>query len=165
MFYRLTPRGRELQPVIAALNVWGMRHAIRPALPGEAINPGRVVTSFIAYLNTTGVTAPEGTSWRLSLDGEPQDIRFERGSWRRRPAPEPALTVTTTLQDWSAMLSQSRDRPAPADVVEVSGGEAEAARFKAVLEGSSRAKRRLGCLAQCPCPCPAKSARFESKSA
>jgi DNA-binding HxlR family transcriptional regulator len=139
VWYRLTPRGEDLRPVIGALNVWGMRHAIRPAVPGERLDPARMVISFAGYLNTTGVEAPPGTGWRFVFDGTPpQDLVFDRGRWRRMPAPAPALVVSTTREGWAAMLSQDPQRPAPAEVLELSGSDEEIERFQAVLGGILR---------------------------
>ena len=134
VYYRLTPRGRDLQPVIAALNVWGTRHAIRPALPDEAIDPRRLALSVAGYLNATSVTAPEGTAWRVVFDGVAQELRFEAGRWRHRPGSDAALEVTTSMRGWSAMLSQAPDRPSPASVLEARGHPDERRRFFAVLE-------------------------------
>src|SRR5262249_16009815 len=43
VWYRLTPKGQALEPVIDALLVWGIDHALGWARPGEAIHPRRVV--------------------------------------------------------------------------------------------------------------------------
>jgi DNA-binding HxlR family transcriptional regulator len=135
VWYRLTPRGQDLRAVVGALNVWGMRHAIRPPLAGERLDSGRMATSFAGYLNTTGVEAPPGTCWRLAFgDDPPQDLVFERGRWRRRPSAAPALVVRTTREGWAAMLSQGSQRPLPAEVLALSGSDEEVERFQAVLD-------------------------------
>ena len=48
--YRLTPKGRALEPVFDALLVWGMDHALGPPRRGEAIHPGRALDATVRYL-------------------------------------------------------------------------------------------------------------------
>src|ERR1700751_2493506 len=43
VWYRLTPKGQALAPVIDALLVWGIDHALGPPRPGEAMHPGRAM--------------------------------------------------------------------------------------------------------------------------
>jgi DNA-binding HxlR family transcriptional regulator len=134
VWYQLTPRGRDLSPVIGALNVWGLQHAVRPPHRGEAILPGRVVDSFAGYLNTTGLHAPDGTAWRFILDAQEEDISFIEGRWRLRPAAAPTLRITARLEDWANMLSQSPDRPSPQQALRLEGTAAERSRFAAALD-------------------------------
>src|SRR3712207_3582759 len=37
VWYRLTPRGEALRPVIEGLSAWGVDHALRPPAPGEQV--------------------------------------------------------------------------------------------------------------------------------
>src|SRR5215813_10735164 len=50
VWYRLTPKGLALTPVIDALLVWGMEHALGRPRPGEAIHPGRAMDAAARYL-------------------------------------------------------------------------------------------------------------------
>jgi DNA-binding HxlR family transcriptional regulator len=135
VWYRLTPRGYDLRPVVGALNVWGMRHAIRPPLPGERMDPRRMTTSFAGYLNTTGITAPEGTAWRLQIDDVTQDLQFLRGRWRRRPSEAPRISVRTSQDRWATMLMQGPNRMPISEAVELSGDANEVQRFRDVIAG------------------------------
>src|SRR5215470_1232159 len=50
VWYRLTPKGRGLEPVFDALLVWGMDHALGPPRGGEAVHPGRALDAIVRYL-------------------------------------------------------------------------------------------------------------------
>lgn len=140
VYYRLTPRGTALQPVIGALNAWGMRYAIRPPLPGEQLDAGRMAASFAGYLNTTGVAAPEGTAWRLAFGEDEQDLVYAGGRWRRtRANVAPALRVQTSVDRWAAMFSQGPGRLPAQEGAATEGDAAEAARFWAVVDGITSA--------------------------
>jgi len=39
VWYRLTPAGKDLRPVVEAMKEWGLKHAMRPPLPGEVVHP------------------------------------------------------------------------------------------------------------------------------
>ena len=120
---------------MGALNVWGMRHAIRPPLPGEAIHPARLARSFANYLNTTAEFPPAPLGWSLVFDGERQDLWFDGDSWSRQLVESPALLVNTTVARWVAMLSQGAERPDIDESFTVEGADAERARLMAVMEG------------------------------
>jgi DNA-binding HxlR family transcriptional regulator len=133
VWYRLSPAGRELQPVVAALNVWGTRHAIRAPYPGEKMNFKRMLTSFAGYMNETGVEAPEGTAWHFRFeDGTEQDLVYTASRWRPSPGGVPSLEVTTSTRDWARMMARET---APEDAVSLSGEAAEIKRLREVLAG------------------------------
>ena len=54
VWYKLTPAGQELRPVVEALWAWGLRYAIRPPLPGEVVHPELAVATLTASLNERG---------------------------------------------------------------------------------------------------------------
>lgn len=39
VWYRLTEAGEDLRPVVEAMKEWGLKHAMRPPLPGEVVHP------------------------------------------------------------------------------------------------------------------------------
>lgn len=135
VWYRLTPKGEALRPVVGALNAWGMRHAMRPMLPGEKIHPARLARSFFGFLNSTGVRPGKALGWRLDFDGETQDLWFDGQEWTRRPVEQPALVIRTTVERWAALLTRTAEEPAVEACVTLEGDGVEAARFREVIEG------------------------------
>src|SRR5215211_3445039 len=51
VWYRLTPAGAELGPAVGSLTLWGLRHAARPPLPGEAVHPEHLLRAVSLVLN------------------------------------------------------------------------------------------------------------------
>lgn len=107
VWYALTPKGRELAPVVGALNTWGLRHAMRAPFPGETIQPARLVSSFLGFLRTERVDPGAPVTWELDFGpGGCHRLTYNGRYWRRgRPDdPDPAVTVKTTPAAWAAML-------------------------------------------------------------
>src|SRR5215210_4392809 len=50
VWYRLSPSGMALRPVVQELLIWGVEYGRKPE-PSETINPLRVATGTIALLN------------------------------------------------------------------------------------------------------------------
>ncbi|MGD9933785.1 MAG: winged helix-turn-helix transcriptional regulator [Dehalococcoidia bacterium] len=135
VWYRLTQRGEDLRPVVGALNAWGMRHAMRPMLPGEKIHPARLARSFIGFLNATDVRPARPLGWRVDFDGDAQDLWFDGEIWTRQRVEMPALVIRTTVGRWAALLTNVPERPAIDECVALEGDAAEAERFRQTLEG------------------------------
>ena len=53
VWYRLTPAGRDLAPVVESLFLWGLRHAARPPLPGEAVQAEHLLAALCITLDQT----------------------------------------------------------------------------------------------------------------
>ncbi len=83
--YRLTEKGAQLGPVIAALNVWGVDHAMRPPEPGEGILLARSLQAIASYFNSRGLKAEAPLEWEIRTpDNPPARIRFDGETWRLR---------------------------------------------------------------------------------
>ena len=92
VWYRLTPAGADLAPVIDALNWWGLRHAWRWPLPGEPLHAEHLLRAAIQAIDlATGDHAP--ARWRFRLDGADYLAENDGHQWsltatappRRRP--------------------------------------------------------------------------------
>ncbi|MGE5596448.1 MAG: winged helix-turn-helix transcriptional regulator [Hyphomicrobiales bacterium] len=100
VYYRLTPRGRELAPVIGALNVWGMRNVMRPPEPGEPVTPAALVRMLFGFLVNRRVKLPGNRRWRLVFTGgRAYDIAYTDGRWSQervddRLAPDVRVEAT-----------------------------------------------------------------------
>jgi DNA-binding HxlR family transcriptional regulator len=111
VWYRLTPKGEALAPVVEALIIWGIDHALRPPRPGEAIHPGRATVPFLTYLNRRHIGAEQPLTWVVRFtDGRAYTIRFDGRRWSQLRGEEPAdIVVETSPEDWVAFLTSSPD--------------------------------------------------------
>ena len=78
VWYRLTPKGQALAPVIDALLVWGIDHALGRPRPGEVIHPGRAMGGITRYLERRGVRPAHPVAWVLRFAGDrTYTVRFD----------------------------------------------------------------------------------------
>lgn len=107
VWYRLTPKGQALAPIVEDLVVWGIEYALRPPRPGESINPTRATAAFITYLNRRGVLLSHPVTWVVRFSGVGSDtIQFDGKRWSQRPGEEAAdVVIDTTPQTWATFLS------------------------------------------------------------
>ena len=112
--YELTPRSRELLPVLAALARWGLEWAWTAPRPGEAIDIGailRVAPGLISAPAGAGGTAelsvarPDGVTCHYA-------ISLARGSATivEQPAPDAAARIAGDEADWIEALGPGSDR-------------------------------------------------------
>jgi DNA-binding HxlR family transcriptional regulator len=111
VWYRLTPKGQALAPVIDALLVWGIDHALGPPRPGEAMHPGRAMDGVVRYLERRGARLTRPAAWVVRLAGEQSyTIRFDGERWSRQRGEAAADVVVETSPDgWVRFLAAGRD--------------------------------------------------------
>ncbi len=111
VWYRLTPKGHALAPVIDALLVWGIDHALGPPRPGEAIHPGRAMDGIVRYLECRGVRLACPVAWVVRLPGgRSYTIRFDGERWSRQRGEAAAdVVVETSPEGWVRFLAADRD--------------------------------------------------------
>jgi DNA-binding HxlR family transcriptional regulator len=111
VWYRLTPKGQALFPVIDALLVWGIDYALGPPRPGEAIHPGRMLDGVVTYLDQRGVRLSRPVAWLLRFGGDRVYVlRFDGERWSRQRGEAAAdVTVTTSPEEWVGFLAADRD--------------------------------------------------------
>jgi DNA-binding HxlR family transcriptional regulator len=110
VWYRLTPKGQALAPVIDALLVWGVEHALGRPRPGEAIHPGRAVDAVVRYLERRDAHPARPAAWVLRF-GEDRNytIRFDGERWSRQRGETAAdVVVETSPERWVKFLSADR---------------------------------------------------------
>jgi DNA-binding HxlR family transcriptional regulator len=111
VWYRLTPAGADLAPVIDALNWWGLRHAWRRPLPGEPLHAEHLLRAAIQAIDlATGDHEP--ASWHFRLDGA--DYLAENDGHQcslTATAPQaPAdVTITATTQALATLIFAGSD--------------------------------------------------------
>ena len=109
VWYRLTPKGRALAPVVEDLVVWGIEYAADALRPDEAIHPGRATDAFLTYLNRRGVRVAQPVAWVVRFPEEHSyTIRFDGARWSRQRGEEPAdVVVETRPEAWVGFLTGS----------------------------------------------------------
>jgi DNA-binding HxlR family transcriptional regulator len=107
VWYRLTPRGRDLAPVVGALATWGIEHALRPPLPDEPIHAAQMTGAMAAYFNARRVTLPRPARWLVCTPPErPFTFRFDGERWLVQRGDEPAdVQVEATPRGWVTFLT------------------------------------------------------------
>ena len=111
VWYRLTPKGQALAPVIDALVAWGIDHALGPPRPGEAFHPGRAMDGIVRYLERRGARPARSLAWVVRFpDDRSYTIRFDGEHWSRQRGEAAADVVVETSPDgWVRFLDADRE--------------------------------------------------------
>jgi DNA-binding HxlR family transcriptional regulator len=107
VWYRLTPAGQDLEPVLDQLVLWGMRNALRPWEPGEPAHPEHLLWALRLMLERENVELG-AVSWVVRfVDDGTYVIRHGDDGWTVVPGDvdEPDVVVTTTRDAWARFLS------------------------------------------------------------
>ena len=109
VWYLLTEVGRDLEPVVEALIVWGIKHAMRPPLLGERVHPEIIMSGLVvAFNNGMRVWPPEAVTWVFQFGGdEAQTLNFDGQRWSTQPGAdrEADVTIETTPEAWAKILT------------------------------------------------------------
>jgi DNA-binding HxlR family transcriptional regulator len=110
VWYRLTPKGQGLAPVIDALLVWGIDHALGPPRRGEAFHPGRAMDGVVRYLERRGARPPRSAAWVVRFAGDRSyTLRFDGRRWSRQRGEAAAdVVVETSPEGWVRFLAADR---------------------------------------------------------
>ena len=119
VWYRLTEIGRDLEPVLEALTVWGIKHALRPPLLGESVHPEIMLNGLVIALNNRlQAWPPNAVTWVFKFGGdEAQTLRFDGQRWFAQSGAdeEPDVIIETTPEAWAkirtAPLSEEHKLP------------------------------------------------------
>ena len=132
VWYTLTPKGRELAPVIEALVVWGIDHALRPPQSGEAVEPGQMLFAMTVYLNNRKRRLRAPARWRFDFDEtEPHVMSWDGERWRVRrddavdSGAEADVVVRTSPKRWVELItSPPGERTSRFEAMDISGAAA-----------------------------------------
>jgi DNA-binding HxlR family transcriptional regulator len=131
VWYRLTDTGLDLAPVVEALTLWGMNHALEPPRAGEPVHPTALMIGTKVFLrdHARPLSHPATWLWRFPND-DAYTIRYGDGTWTlARGAGDAAdLVVETTLRGWARFLSARGARTLPRREIRLAG-EADAVRL------------------------------------
>jgi len=125
VWYKLTPAGYGLRPVVEALWAWGLRYAMRPPLPGEVVRPELAMSTLTASLNKRGRKLSQPATWLLHFTpGGPYSLSYDGNRWSSREGEEENSDVTVTISPelWATFLAVKRsERNRLAQTMQIDG--------------------------------------------
>jgi DNA-binding HxlR family transcriptional regulator len=124
VWYRLTPAGADLEPVIDALGWWGLRHAWRRPREGEPLHAEHLLRSVVRAIDLAA-DDHEPARWHFRLDGADYLAESDGRRWSLSDTTAPVaadVTITGTARALTALIFAGSD--AEIDVT----GDAEAVR-------------------------------------
>ena len=110
VWYSLTPVGKELLPVIETLLNWGLRHAMRPPMPGEVVNPEQMLRGMTRSLNVKAKSLSGSRQWCMAFPQGAFTITFDGNQWSSsKGSPQnPDVFIETTPETWARITTVSR---------------------------------------------------------
>jgi DNA-binding HxlR family transcriptional regulator len=131
--YRITDAGRDLGPVIEALALWGIEHALEPPRPGEPVHPDPALIGTKVWLESrsTPPNGPVAWVWRFP-DDDRYTLGYDGSEWTlaRGDAADAAVTVVAPAAAWATFLTTPRaKRRLPLQDVRLEGKRVEVQRF------------------------------------
>lgn len=136
VWYRLTPKGRDLAPVVESLAVWGIGHARRPPLPGEPIHPAQITYGATVYLNEKGIKLDHPVTWVVRFASDrAYTIGFDGESWSIQRGEAPAdLVIEATAEAWvHYLMTPPGERPPGQPGLQFHGSAESIAEFAATF--------------------------------
>jgi DNA-binding HxlR family transcriptional regulator len=130
VWYRLTPAGADLGPVVDALNGWGLRHAWRWPHAGEPLHAEHLLRSAIQAIDLAAGD-PEPARWHFRLDGADYLAECDGRQWSMAAATpaEPAdVTIAATTQALIALIFAGSDSG-----IDISGETGPVQRFRKLI--------------------------------
>jgi DNA-binding HxlR family transcriptional regulator len=111
VWYRLTPAGADLRPVLDALSQWGLQHAWRRPLPGEQLHAEHLLRSLTQAIGLAG-DDHEPARWLFRLDGADYLAESDGQQWlltTGAPSAPAEVTITGTAQALTALVFAGSD--------------------------------------------------------
>ena len=125
VWYRLTPAGEDLQPVVEELLLWGLRNAAEPPRPDEPVHPEHVLRALQLQLQREGVDAGS-VRWAVHVPGTGDYLLIgDQGRWDLQPDGAhdntANITVTATRSALARFLTTPPARKPHAGDVDLAG--------------------------------------------
>ena len=130
VWYRLTPTGADLAPVVDALGRWGLQHAWRRPQAGEPLHAEHLLRS-VAQAIDLAADDHEPARWHFRLDGADYLVESDgrQGSVTTGAPAAPAdVTITATSQALTALIFAGSEAG-----IEITGETAAAQRFRGLI--------------------------------
>ena len=130
VWYRLTPAGAELAPVIGTLNWWGLRHAWRWPQAGEPLHAEHLLRTAIQAIDlAAGYHEP--ARWHFRIDGADYLAESDGRQWSltaKTPAAPADVTITASTQALTALIFAGSDRD-----IDITGESGPVQRFRQLI--------------------------------
>jgi len=130
VWYRLTPAGADLGPVIDLLNWWGLRHAWRWPLPGEPLHAEHLLRCVTQAIDLA-VGDHEPARWHFRLDGADYVAENDGHQWSlatEAPCAPADVTIIATTRALAALIFAGSD----ADI-DITGKPGAVQRFRRLI--------------------------------
>jgi DNA-binding HxlR family transcriptional regulator len=130
VWYRLTPTGADLRPVLDALSRWGLQHAWRPPQPGESLHAEHLLRS-VAQAIDLAAGDHEPARWHFRLDGGDYLVESDGHQWSLTagaPSTQADVTINATTQGLTALIFRGLD-----DGVDITGESGPVQRFRRLI--------------------------------
>ena len=130
VWYRLTPAGAELAPVIDTLGWWGLRHAWRSRHPGEPLHGEHLLRNAIRAIDRA-TDDHEPARWHFRLDGADYLAESDGRQWSltAQAPPAPAeVTITATTQALTGLIFAGSDTS-----IDITGETRPVQRFRQLI--------------------------------
>jgi DNA-binding HxlR family transcriptional regulator len=130
VWYRLTPAGADLGPVLDALGLWGLQHAWRWPQPGEPLHAEHLLRSVTQAIDlAAGDHRP--ARWHFRLDGADYLVESDGQHWSLTagtPAAPADVTITGITQALTALIFAGSDRD-----LDITGETGPVQRFRQLI--------------------------------
>jgi DNA-binding HxlR family transcriptional regulator len=130
VWYRLTPSGADLGPVIDALTWWGLRHAWRLPRPGEPVHAEHLLRAAVQAIELA-TDDHEPARWHFQLDGADYLVAGDGHHWSLTadgPPPLADVTITATTEALTAHIFVDPDVD-----IGIEGGTEPVRRFRRLI--------------------------------
>jgi DNA-binding HxlR family transcriptional regulator len=130
VWYRLTPAGADLGPVIDTLNWWGLQHAWRWPEPSEPLHAEHLLRAAIQAIDLA-IDDHGPARWHFRLDGADYLAESDGHHWSltARTPPAPAdVTITATTQALTTLIFAGSDRG-----IDIAGEGGPVQRFRQLI--------------------------------
>ncbi len=130
VWYRLTPAGADLGPVVDALGWWGQQHAWRRPQAGEPLHAEHLLRSAIRAIDNAA-DDHEPARWHFRLDGADYLAESDGHHWSltAKTPPAPAdVAITATAQSLAAYIFAGSDRG-----IDITGESGPVQRFRRLI--------------------------------
>jgi DNA-binding HxlR family transcriptional regulator len=130
VWYRLTPAGADLGPVIDGLNWWGLRHAWRWPEAGEPLHAEHLLRAAIQAIDLA-VGDHEPARWHFRLGGADYLAESDGRQWSltaNAPQAPADVTIIATTQSLTALIFAGSDAG-----IDIAGEPGAVERFRRLI--------------------------------
>ena len=130
VWYRLTPAGADLRPVLDALSQWGLQHAWRLPRAGEPLHAEHLLRSVIQAIDLAA-DDHEPARWHFRLDGADYLAESDGLRWSLTtgaPSAPAEVTITGTTQALATLIFAASGAG-----IDVTGEPAAIRRFRRLI--------------------------------